>query len=83
MAKAQNVEAQNVPDSWVGEEITISFSSGSQRATAKCTLAAVNDRGVVVDYRGAAFFHPWNSIIAIQRGELQDTSRATPRSPGF
>jgi hypothetical protein len=31
----------------------------------------VNDRGVVVEYRGATRFHPWSCISTLQLGEVK------------
>jgi hypothetical protein len=63
------VAEEQVPDSWIGEQIlVITIKRGSRTL---CELKGVNDRGVVVEYRGATRFHPWSCISTLQLGEVK------------
>ncbi len=60
---------EQVPNSWIGEQIlVITIKRGSRTL---CELKGVNDRGVVVEYRGATRFHPWSCISTLQLGEVE------------
>jgi hypothetical protein len=63
------VAEEQVPNSWIGEQIlVITIKRGSRTL---CELKGVNDRGVVVEYRGATRFHPWSCISTLQLGEVK------------
>ena len=67
------VAEEQVPNSWIGEQILvitiiITIKRGSRTL---CELKGVNDRGVVVEYRGATRFHPWSCISTLQLGEVK------------
>jgi hypothetical protein len=70
-------EEKSIPEKWVGEEIRLLSLGGSQTRATNCTLEEANDRGVVISYKGATLFHPWNTIISLQLGE---PTRPQPRS---
>jgi hypothetical protein len=73
---------QAAPDSWIGEEIVLRYTGGPQTHRHECTLRAVNDRGVVVEHKGATVFHPWNSVNAIQHGKLEQAAPVSFPSRG-
>jgi hypothetical protein len=64
--------AENVPDAWVNKTATIRSNRGQEEHRDVGVLRAVNDRGVVLDYREErTFFYPWWSVIRIDLGEPQ------------
>jgi hypothetical protein len=64
-------EEQPIPEKWIGEEIRLVYAGGSATLRSDCTLEDVGDRGVVISYKGATRFHPWNTIISLQIGESE------------
>jgi hypothetical protein len=76
-------DLQAAPEIWIGEEITLQYTAGSQKTTNTCILRAVNDRGVVVEYKGGNIFHPWHGISALRHGAIQRDARVRPKPPGF
>jgi hypothetical protein len=65
-------------ESWVGQEVSLEFYGGGERAESstgaplvvrrnRVTLREVTDQGVVVEPpRGGEIFYGWNAIISIR-----------------
>jgi hypothetical protein len=63
--------AEQIPEAWIDEEVTISFGSEGQRRFG--TLRSVTDRGIVVDVlvrnsEPIETYYPIGSVIAIAKG---------------
>ncbi len=67
-------EQANVPDSWVGQKVTVYKMSGGWSAH---TLAEVNDRGIVLEEKDGLRFIPWTAVSEIHTGEKAQEARKT------
>ncbi len=69
-------EQANVPDSWVGQRVTVYKMSGGWSAH---TLAEVNDRGIVLEEKDGLRFVPWTAVSEIYAGEKAKEARKATR----
>ena len=40
--------AEQIPEAWVREQVTITHWNGDTSSATRCTLEAVNERGIVI-----------------------------------
>lgn len=75
--------AEQAPDTWVGEEVTVRYGPEDNHRTSG-TLEALNERGALLRSPGrnegeAELFYPWASIVSIRRGETAPAKANTLR----
>ncbi len=64
---------EQIPEAWVGEQVTLMHWNGDTSSATRCTLEAVNDRGIVVETEATEIqgshtsFYPWSSVLHIQK----------------
>jgi hypothetical protein len=62
---------EQIPEAWVGEQVTIEHWNGEGRSSIKCRLETVNVWGIVVaiEVPGGkekrTRFHPWGAVLQI------------------
>ena len=60
---------EQIPEAWVGGQVTITHWNGDTSSSTRCTLEAVNDRGIVVETEATEIqgshtsFSPWSSVL--------------------
>ena len=62
--------AKGIPETWIGEQVTLRYWRGDDRASVECKLKAVSKRGVAVtiEVEGESWtrFYPWSAVLHIQ-----------------
>ena len=64
---------EQVPEAWVGEQVTLEYWTGNARSSIKCGLEAVNVWGVVVATEAPGEegkrmrFYPWGAVLHITK----------------
>ena len=64
---------EQIPEAWVGEQVTLTHWNGDTNSATRCSLEAVNDRGIVVtteetEYQAShTSFYPWSAVLHITR----------------
>jgi hypothetical protein len=64
---------EQIPEAWIGWQVTLTYWNGNTSSATRCTLEAVNDRGIVVEAEATEIqvshtsFYPWSSVLHIQK----------------
>ena len=65
---------EQIPEAWVGSQVTLEYWTGDARSSIKCSLEAVNVWGIVVatdspggDEEKRLRFYPWGAVLHITK----------------
>ena len=64
---------EQIPEAWVGEQVTLTHWNGDTSSAARCTLEAVNDGGIVIATDEPEIeaprtsFYPWSAVLHIHK----------------
>lgn len=65
------------PSSWIGQEVHLQYRLGGDRTTShNFTLQAVSEYGVTVSAEEHASFFPWSTVVRMDLGPRDKSSRA-------
>jgi len=79
--------AEQIPEAWIGQEITVYFGPEERRQTG--TLASVSEQGLVVRSKPgesdeSVFWYPISSVIRLKHGRARGaTATLLPKPPGL
>ena len=64
---------EQIPEAWVGGQVTLTYWNGDTSSSTRCTLEAVNDRGIVIATEETEIevprtsFYPWGAVLHVQK----------------
>ena len=64
---------EQIPEAWVGGQVTLTHWNGDTSSSTRCTLEAVNDRGIVIATDEPEIemprtsFYPWGAVLHVQK----------------
>ncbi len=59
--------ADQIPESWIGQEVKVRYWYGNGRGSVDCTLQAVSEKGIILDIGDTIRFLPWSAVLHIQQ----------------